>query len=678
MRLGGFGWLALALAGCGGVRVPPAVSSTVSVATERVGERAVIVVERPMEGHAAITVWLDAGSLDGPEASLLAAELVASSADLEVTVLPDGTRVRRMCTLEALDGCVREIDAALARRSYTDEALEDARRAVSARRARGSGSSRREAERLATSAALGLELTPLGDPDAIVDRGAVEAFLDDHYGSDRSLWIAVGDLEPDRLAQALSETPTRGARAARLPRVTDEAAARVRAAEHAAPGYWAIAWRAPDAERAQALANAWSHRRLLAQDLEVSAFPTRAGWVALVSFARRADDDVTRWVGVVAEPADSEVADETAWELADRLGTRWVAGETPDARARAGVALVGEDAEGSTRAIELDAERDPFPDAVLVPVANTMGVSVAWALPGPTDDGASAFGASRIAAELLSHRCASEATIRVEGDAVLVTETSDLAGVRGHASRWSDCVVLSEPTADEVEAVRRVLVARASLDDERLAAVARAIAPAAPGVLAPRASRQALSDVPTADVLARWRSWRDAGRWSFAGAVERAGGEAPPEQPVDLMATEVRVRASVERPELVLVEALAGCGEVGYGAALARAWASHARRRGLEVTWQHSGATRVLAWGAVAVRGDATVLAEMARAVLAPAERNAASAEAMRAALVAHASLASTAELARRGALGAAAARCEGGTLRANAWLEPHPSSGRR
>lgn len=670
--------MALALAGCGGARATIASQSSDDVTPERVGQRALLVLERPMDGLVAVTVWIDAGALDGASAALVTAELVAASThDLDATVLPDGTRFRRMCEAESLATCVLEIGGAVALRSFSEEALADALRAVSSRRERGSSSSRREAEALAASGALGIELAPLGDAETTASRADVSAFLEDHYGAERSLWIAVGDVHRERFEELLRGVPSTAARASRHARHVEDAASSVRAVEHPDAGHWAIATRVATSDEATALANAWAARRSLARGVEVSAFPTRAGWLAMVSFPRREDQDVARWAHVEPEPLARASAGETAWDIADRLGARWIAGE-PRAEERTGIALVGRDAEAATRAMTLERPASPWDEAARIPIGDAADLSIVWALPGPAEDGASAFGATRIASEILAHRCAAEGRVWADGDGVVIVRSDSPLRARALASRWRDCVALSEPTIGEIEAARRVLVARATLEDERLAAAARAIAPHAPGLVAPEASRQALSDVPADDVLARWRSWRDAGRWGLAGAVDERGAPPPTTSIARVEGAEVHVRAAVAQPELVIIEAIPGCGEGAHGAALERAWASLARALGLEITWSAAGASRQLAWGAVAVRGDAGAVHAFESSDLDDDARATATREAEHHAREARAALASPVELARRGALGPAGGRCDARPIRGRAWLEPHPAGARR
>ena len=667
----------LCCSGCGGAPRPRPVAAT-DLAPEQVGAHRVVVVERPMEGHVALTVWIDAGSLDGPNEALLAAEIVAAAGELDVLVTPDGTRLRRMCASAELERCVRELDAALGARGISDEALEAARERVAGRRARGASSSRREAEMLAAGAALGLSIEPLGVADTVPGREGVLAFLEAHYGADRALWIVVGDVARDRAEAAIERVDARAARAERARRTPTEQAPRTRASEHPGAGHWAIARRTPSEGEALAIANAWRARRGLATGVEVSAFPTRAGWVAMVSFARREGDAPMRWAGVAPWPVATREVPEGAFEIADRVGALWVTGAGAEVGERLGVAVVGRDAESTLASLE--PARIPWESAASVAVPGAASLSIAWLLPGPAEDGASALGASRIAAEIFSLRCGQGAQVSVEGAGVFVVTTGSPVESRAVASVWADCVALSEPSVADVETARRALVARTTLDDERLAAAAAALAPRAPGVVASEGSAQALSDVAIEDVRARWRSWRDGGRWGLAGAVADASGPAPSADVSGGLeaSTTRRERVAIDRQELVIIEAIPSCGNVAFGTALARAWARHARLLGLEVTWQRSGASSGAAWGAISARGDAGALGALASAELDPGARANVAEAAARLALEGLAELASTSELARRAAVGAAHARCESAPVRSSVWLEPHPTGARR
>ncbi|MBN8612872.1 MAG: hypothetical protein J0L92_19915, partial [Deltaproteobacteria bacterium] len=321
-------WLAATcVVGCGGAP-RPSTSRTEPVAVAQVGGRDLVVFPRPLEGHIALSVWFDAGTLDAPNASvaLVAAELVASARDdVHATVSPDGIELRTLCTIAALDPCVHALAAQLAEIDVTEANVAAALSSVVARRERGLGSARREAETLATSAALGIALAPLGDAGDVVTTADVSRFVEAHLGTDRSLWIVIGEVTDDRVARSLADTPRRSASAERATRSIDDQAAAVRSEERHDRGMWAVARREENEANAMAVARAWSLRSAFVPELEVAAFPTRAGWVALASFAGD-DVDVARWTNVEPWPSQEIEAHGDAWSLAGRVGARWAAG----------------------------------------------------------------------------------------------------------------------------------------------------------------------------------------------------------------------------------------------------------------------------------------------------------------------------------------------------------------
>ena len=298
------------------------------MAIAQVGGRDLVVIPRPLEGHVALSVWFDAGTLDAPSASvaLVAAELVASARDdVHATVSPDGIEIRTLCPIETLAPCVRELAVQLVDIEIDEARVATALSSVRARRERGLGSARREAETLATSAALGVALSPLGEAEDVVTTADVSRFVEAHLGTERSLWIAIGEVTEDRVARSLADTPRRSASAERATRSIDDHAASVRSEERHDRGMWAVARRETNEENAMAIARAWSLRRAFTPDLEVAAFPTRAGWVALASFAGD-EVDIARWTHVEPWPAQEVEAHGDAWFLASRVGGRWVAG----------------------------------------------------------------------------------------------------------------------------------------------------------------------------------------------------------------------------------------------------------------------------------------------------------------------------------------------------------------
>lgn len=609
--------LALASIGCGGVSARPATARTSDRAVpEHVGGRALLVVQRPLDGHVAISVWFDAGSLDGPNASvaLVAADVAASGLDgVTWHVAPDGTAFRRLCPIASLSSCAGELARRLATFDVSEADLAGAIERVSTRRARGLGSARREAETLAVGAALGIELTPLGDAEDVVTREGVARYVDDHYGTERSLWIAIGETDTRGLAPILAEMPQRRAARSRGERQGREDAATSRAAEGHAGTVWALARRVEDGDAARALASAWWARRGLANELAASAFPTRAGWVALVSFAGDDDDgiDVARWRDVLPAASARQTAHDDVWAIADRAGTEWTVGAVPRVGARDALALVGPDADRRLEASAAGARRGaPWREATRIAVPGSDAIAIAWLLPGPIDDGAAARGASNIAAEILARRCVARELIDVGADGVIVHDVGPETVVLASASTWADCVALTTPTATEIDAARRTLIAQTDAQREREAIAAQLIVPAQPGAISPRPSLRELSDVPASDVLERWMSWRDGGRWGLAGAVDAASGRATtPPISIDRAEAPERIATSLDAMERLLTFAQAECGSAAHGAAIRAALSREALSASVSLVWSSGGASRGLAWGAASATGSPDALA---------------------------------------------------------------------
>ncbi|MBN8616924.1 MAG: hypothetical protein J0L92_40450, partial [Deltaproteobacteria bacterium] len=128
-----------------------------------------------------------------------------------------------------------------------------------------------------------------------------------------------------------------------------------------------------------------------------------------------------------------------------------------------------------------------------------------------------------------------------------------------------------------------------------------------PGLVAPRPSLRAASDVAADDVLERWRSWRDGGRWALAGRLEAPRmplGEASAHAALPTTAPSTgRVTASVEHLERLIVVALPACESLGLATAMREAWAGHARASGIEITWATQGSARGMGWVAMTGRG---------------------------------------------------------------------------
>ncbi len=677
--------LATCLAGCGAASVRAARTTAVVDEPEHVGGRQLLVVRRPLEGHVALSVWFDAGTLDAPNASvaLVAADLIASANDeVSWTLTPDGTSFRTLCPIGALDACVRALATQLAEIEITEARVAASIERVRGRRERGLASARRDAETLATSAALGLELSPLGAAEDPVSAADVARFVDAHLGSERCLWIVVGDVDARALGASLTNAPRRAASEARASRDVQENAAGARAEERHGAGFWALARRVPDEAAALALAHAWSLRSSLARELSVSAFPTRAGWIALVSFSSEGPSPtLARWASVEPWPPTSAPNEGDAWSIADRVGARWVAGEAPHVAIRDGIAIAAPDAEAQLASVASEAsERSPWRHAPRVALDGTTEVAIAWTLPGPDSDGAAGHGATAIAVELLGERCVPREQIELRGDAVVVTAIGSEPAVLAHESLWSDCVSLVSPSTDEIERARRTVLSRASADDERQTIAAQHIAPTRPGLVAPRPSLRAASDVATGEVLERWMSWREGGRWALAGDVETSGASAPATTlPSDAPPAPIaRIATTLDAMERMVTVTLPACDSTGVAEALRGAWVSRGRQSGVEISWSTSGSAGGLAWVAMTGRGDAEALAAW-EALGAGASLDSVREDAARIDRAALVTLADPRAVATRAALGSRPrSACTTAPRITSLWLDPPLASRRR
>ena len=161
-----------------------------------------------------LLLYIDAGSRDAalPETATLSARLAAErvGADAGATVFPDVTELSLPCKASELKLCVARLASALATRDPDAAALasarsrlrDDQRRALAAEPNSG-------LDALAVAALLGEEsknFFPLGsvDSDLVAASTAVPAFLAHHYGPERALLVAAGDISPGALAELAS------------------------------------------------------------------------------------------------------------------------------------------------------------------------------------------------------------------------------------------------------------------------------------------------------------------------------------------------------------------------------------------------------------------------------------------------------------------------------------------
>jgi hypothetical protein len=695
------------VSGCGGAAPAPTGARLVPE-TVRVGSVELLVVPRATGEHLALGLWLDVGSLDPPDptVAIVAGDLAAErgsdpSRPVHAVVFPDGTLFRVECPRSELDRCVGALGAAVATRAPSDIAVEQAVARAQERRERGTSDPVRESHALALSGALGLTVNPLGRVGGEVGAEEVGQFLSAHYGASRALLVVVGNVaRSDVVGPVRTHLEDVHASAARAERRGD-AGPQVLREEGAGPAVWTFARPATSEAEARGVAAAWARRGAWLDWYSVAAFPTRMGWIAMVTV--RGDASVARtaagWLDAPLEPEPPAVS-EDAWSIVEREGTRWVAAPGAEAEQRLerwGLGVAGTVEEAELASVARAAERQPRLDPVeLVPIEGAAGTAVAWRLGGPELEGPQDHGASAIAARVLAERCLGGASVRIGAGGVLVTREGDTPRVLAEAAFWQDCVAGSPPSAAEVERARREAIAAADLDGERRAAVADRIVPGSPGAVAPTPSRTALAHVTADDVIARWESWADNTRWAFAGepralesvATSRFGrtartGDAARTSPGRLDALEelgeLRVEELRER-ELLIAVRLDACGSAGAARAALDLWAVAMRGTGARVVWRDAGVAPALdlAWLGLSVVGSSEALARAAAAEVSTEELGRAVARGSDAEAAARA-------LARAGALGAAVASVEGEppsaadcrpTVR-RSWLVSPPSSRR-
>jgi predicted Zn-dependent peptidase len=210
--------LALALVcvaapGCGaGPKTRPGKTVTpVEIVRDRAFSLAAI--QRPSPGVAHLSLWIDAGSRDAPSAPQLAttAAWIAAArggSGIRANVTPDGTELGLRCVAAELAQCLGRLAKTLSVRRATEPEARRARSRLAAARDRADAADPgREADRLALRALLGREaegLFPLGEPrkDKTVTAEALQGFFREHYGRNRALLVAVGDVDQQRLRTA--------------------------------------------------------------------------------------------------------------------------------------------------------------------------------------------------------------------------------------------------------------------------------------------------------------------------------------------------------------------------------------------------------------------------------------------------------------------------------------------
>lgn len=168
-----------------------------------------------------LALYIDAGSRDAalPETATLSARLAAERAGANViaTVFPDVTELGLSCQTSELKACVERLASALAARDPEAAALAQARSRLRDDQRRALAlEPLSELDTLALNALLGDEgrsFFPLGsvDSDLVHASQAVPAFLSQHYGPERALLVAAGEIAEGQLlglaTSAFSSSP---------------------------------------------------------------------------------------------------------------------------------------------------------------------------------------------------------------------------------------------------------------------------------------------------------------------------------------------------------------------------------------------------------------------------------------------------------------------------------------
>jgi predicted Zn-dependent peptidase len=156
-----------------------------------------------------LALYIDAGSRDStlPETATLSARLAAERVgpDAVATVFPDVTEISLSCNPDTLARCVERLTQALATRTADEAALASARTKLRDDQRRTLASEPDSAlDALAVQALLGEKsrnFFPLGsvDSDLVAAGQDVTQYLSDHYGPERALLVAAGDIAPNAL-----------------------------------------------------------------------------------------------------------------------------------------------------------------------------------------------------------------------------------------------------------------------------------------------------------------------------------------------------------------------------------------------------------------------------------------------------------------------------------------------
>lgn len=625
----------LGLSACGaGARATRQASTTTQV--EQSGALSLLVLERPLGDTVALSLWIDVGTMDAPNAShaLIAAQVLSSRLGLEIRVTSDATSFRQLCARDELDVCLARFGEVLRARAVSEQELAQALIAVRQRREHGLAESRRASLGLALEGVLGRAIHPLGDAEDDVTREGLSRFLAAHYGPDRALVIAVGEGDSDAMREATMRVDGPSAEATR--EGLEDGAATLHAFDEShLPPSWTFAARAETEREARAMADAWLARA--GDEESVSVFPTRLGWVSTLSTSSnepRALLCMATWMRArdlrVHTPVQSD-----AWTLSHQHGDAWAARDDRTRTLRVSFAGAGRvDASTAERVDALLAARTPSlardanllrvtVDGSALSVVDSLGgetASVELRFAGAASDGPTT-GASAIALEALHARCFEDASVTLDGGSLRVLFHAPADALAERAALALDCVAAYAPSPHALDHARRSRIARATIDSERRAVVARLLSPEAPGWIVPEGARTSLSDVPSVDVEARllaWQTTRDVViGWprqleeSEARALAlqvipprvdpaMPTSEAPRTSPI--AAAETRVHAEIADGEIMVAVRVDGADQPGSGEGACASLDAWSHANAARPHWRARGEALGWSWCAIALR----------------------------------------------------------------------------
>jgi predicted Zn-dependent peptidase len=618
-----------------------------------------------------MSLWVDAGSFDAesPAVATVAAFAATHGTGVSARVLPDGTELGISCESERVEACVDALAGALATRSLGPEALSAALVRLRTTRRGARRDPGRNADRLALSALFGSHrgLDPLGsaEGDAAIGSTEIHAFLAAHWGPSRALFVAVGDADETRVRQAIASALNRAPRAEQFRAErswTPQVGARVEIGDDAIAS---AALAVSDERAAVAIA-----RRALAELTggTASVFPFRGAEIVLVRGA--AMEDVTNALtyarAVTAEcGGEHPLPPDDPQSIAARVGTRWIARANERHEGGTGLGVVVHGGRG-------DSDLDSPDEALRSRVQAQADANVRDAVADPSFEGtASEQSASlesrggarvrarytasgRVAVSLAISSDARREPAPLHGQRAIIARLLTRCVGDSNAEFWVDSasigVVLEAEPDSAFDAIERLTaclrglpmgpalieeararaVTQLRADDMRLARVARAIAPAAPGLIASHGEIESLAAIRPETVRRAWEAMARESHVTMgidgevnAGSAARLGilgltrlPNAPPirssEVSISISAEEiVAIRSEEDVTEAILTirdpRPTSRAAEAGARAILASF--VNAMNAGTRVVWARSGAGLEGAWIAVAVRGSEDDLA---------------------------------------------------------------------